>query len=128
MARGRPKGIAKSGGRKKGAPNKFTAQLKDMILSAAELAGNDIEPGGGTVTYLKQQAKDNPGPFMSLLGKVLPTQITGDPDNPLHLKSESDAQFGAVVGALESLARTKSGSAGGESGVDRKSKAVPTNA
>jgi hypothetical protein len=127
MARGRPKGIAKSGGRKKGAPNKFTAQLKDMILSAAELAGNDIEPGGGTVTYLKQQAKDNPGPFMSLLGKVLPTQITGDPDNPLHLKSESDAHSAQLSAHWKALP-AKSGSAGGEGGVDRKSKAVPTNA
>lgn len=72
-------------GRKKGTPNKFTAQLKDMILEAAEQAGNDIEPGEGTVAYLKKQAKDNPGPFMSLLGKVMPTQLTGDPDSPISV-------------------------------------------
>jgi hypothetical protein len=67
-------------GRKKGTPNKTTALLKDAILKAAENAGN-----GDMVEYLTQQAKDNPGPFMSLLGKVLPTQIAGDPDQPLKL-------------------------------------------
>lgn len=63
----------KTGGRKKGAPNKTTALLKDAVLQAAELAGGE----GGLVAYLKAQAAVNPGPFMALLGKVLPMQITG---------------------------------------------------
>lgn len=67
-------------GRPKGSQNKTTALLKDAILKAAENAGN-----GDMVEYLTQQAKENPGPFMSLLGKVLPTQIAGDPDQPLKL-------------------------------------------
>lgn len=67
-------------GRKKGTPNKTTALLKDAILKAAENAGD-----GDMVEYLTQQARLNPGPFMSLLGKVLPTQLVGDPENPLHL-------------------------------------------
>jgi hypothetical protein len=66
-------------GRKKGVPNKTTALLKDAILRAAEGAGGEE----GLVGYLQDQAKKNPGPFMSLLGKVLPTQIAGDPDNPV---------------------------------------------
>lgn len=70
-------------GRAKGTPNKTTALLKDAILKAAEAAGGEGE-GGGMVGYLTKQAKDNPGPFMALLGKVLPTQVAGDPDNPLR--------------------------------------------
>jgi hypothetical protein len=35
------------------------------------------------VAYLKQQAIANPGPFLSLLGKVLPMTVSGDKDNPL---------------------------------------------
>jgi hypothetical protein len=120
---GRPKGIPKTGGRKKGTPNKTTALLKDMILEAAELAGGE----GGAVAYLHRQANENPGPFMSLLGRVLPTQLTGDAENPVHVKSESDAGFGAVVGALESLARTKSGGAGGEGELDNQRKTGPAN-
>lgn len=61
------------GGRQKGTPNKTTALLKDAILKAAEQAGG----GEGLVGYLEQQAKLNPGPFLSLLGKVLPMQVTG---------------------------------------------------
>lgn len=81
---GRPKGLPKTGGRKKGTPNKLTGQLKEMILEAAELAGNDMGNGkGGTVQYLKTQAVLNPPAFMGLLGKVLPLQIAGDEENPL---------------------------------------------
>ncbi len=71
----------KTGGRRKGSTNKTTALLKDAILQAAELAG-DPE---GMVGYLRVQAKINPGPFMALLGKVLPMQITGDKDSPLQV-------------------------------------------
>jgi hypothetical protein len=67
-------------GRPKGLPNKTTQLLKDAILQAATDAGE-----GDMVAYLKQQATDNPGPFMALLGKVLPMQIAGDPDNPLKM-------------------------------------------
>ena len=124
---GRPKGGTKTGGRQKGTPNKTTALLKDMILEAAELAGKDMG-GEGAVQYLRMQAALNPAPFMSLLGRVLPTQLTGDPESPLHIKSESDAKFGAVVGALESIARTKQGGAGEPGDVDTAGKAATTNA
>ena len=67
-------------GRPKGSLNKTTALLKDAILKAAEDAGDR-----DMVAYLTQQAKENPGPFMALLGKVLPMQIAGDTENPLVL-------------------------------------------
>lgn len=67
-------------GRAKGTPNKTTKLLKDAILKAADKAGGKR----GLVGYLESQAKLNPGPFMSLLGKVLPLQLTGDPENPLR--------------------------------------------
>jgi hypothetical protein len=79
MPGGRPKGLPKTGGRQPGTPNKRTALLKDAILEAAEKAGGKE----GMVGYLTKQARENPGPFLALLGKVLPTQIGGDPDNPL---------------------------------------------
>jgi hypothetical protein len=70
----------KTGGRKKGTPNKTTAVLKDAILLAAEQAGD----ADGLVGYLKKQATDNPQSFLPLLGKVLPMQVGGDPDNPVR--------------------------------------------
>ena len=72
-------------GRPKGALNKTSALLKDAILIAAQEAGG----GGkdGMVLYLKKQAVDTPGPFLALLGKVLPMQITG-PDGADGLPTE----------------------------------------
>lgn len=75
-----PKGV-RIGGRQKGTPNKTTALLKDAILMAAEKAGGK----GGLESYLQMQAILNPGPFMALLGKVLPMQIAGDPNAPLQM-------------------------------------------
>lgn len=70
-------------GRKKGVPNKVTGQLKDMILQAL----NEADPRGA-VEYLKGQATENPTAFLTLVGKVLPLQIAGDKDNPVHTVSE----------------------------------------
>lgn len=67
-------------GRPKGSPNKTTALLKDAILKAAEGAGGE----GGMVGYLQLQAVENPGPFMALLGKVLPMQVEGPGPNGEH--------------------------------------------
>lgn len=65
----------KTGGRVKGTPNKTTALLKEAILKAATNAGGGDD---GLVKYLEDRAKDTPGPFLALLGKVLPMQIAGD--------------------------------------------------
>ena len=68
-----PKGV-RYGGRSKGTPNKFTADVKQMILHALEKTGG--------VDYLVQQSKDNPGPFLALVGKVLPMQLETTGDTP----------------------------------------------
>jgi hypothetical protein len=62
-------------GRKKGIPNKVTGELKSMILEALD--------GAGGVDYLKARAVDSPAAFLTLVGKVLPLQVSGDPDAPL---------------------------------------------
>jgi hypothetical protein len=57
-------------GRPKGSQNKLTIDIKEMILGALDKAGG--------MEYLYEQAQKNPGAFMTLLGKVLPTQINAD--------------------------------------------------
>lgn len=64
-------------GRPKGSRNKTTALLKDAILKAADAAGNKVGEEG-MVSYLTEQAEQNPGPFMALLGKVLPMDVTNN--------------------------------------------------
>lgn len=77
---GSPKGV-KQGGRKKGTPNKMTGALKEMILGALEEAGGQ--------KYLLSCAKKNPAAFMVLLGKVLPTTLVGDANQPIVYKEKS---------------------------------------
>lgn len=63
-----------TGGSRKGVPNKTTKALKDMILGALEKAGGEA--------YLQRQADENPGPFLSLIGKVLPSEIKAEHTGP----------------------------------------------
>lgn len=58
-------------GRPKGAVNKATKELKDMILGALDNAGG--------VKYLERCAKDpkTAGAFLTLVGKVLPMTVQG---------------------------------------------------
>ena len=56
-------------GRKKGVPNKITASVKEMILAALDAVGGQ--------RYLEDQAKQNPQAFMSLLGRIIPSEING---------------------------------------------------
>lgn len=68
------KGTFKKGdpraGRPAGVPNKVTGELKEMILTALTNKGG--------VTYLEAQADLNPNAFLTLVGKVLPLQVTGE--------------------------------------------------
>ncbi|WP_407965182.1 hypothetical protein [Bartonella sp. C271] len=64
-------------GRVKGVPNKITRLLKEAVIKAAENAGNKIG-NDGLVSYLEKQAVSCPAAYLSLLGKVLPLQVTGE--------------------------------------------------
>ena len=59
-------------------PNKVTQALKDMILGALDNLGGQ--------EYLQRQGEENPVAFMTLLGKVLPTTLAGDPSNPVVIQ------------------------------------------
>jgi hypothetical protein len=52
-------------------------ELKHMILGALNGVGGQM--------YLQAQAKENPVAFMTLVGKVLPLTVSGDPNNPLTI-------------------------------------------
>lgn len=77
--KGRSGGKRPGSGRKRGVPNKINADLKEMILGALDQAGG--KEGGQA--YLLRQATENPTAFLSLVGKVLPMTVQGNPDQPL---------------------------------------------
>lgn len=65
------------GGRQKGTPNKFTADVKAALHAAFE------ELGG--VKYLVKLGKSDPQIFCALLGKTLPKEITGADGGPIQV-------------------------------------------
>lgn len=68
------------GGSRKGIPNKINSDIKAMILAALDKAGG--------ADYLLAQSESNPTAFLTLVGKVLPMTLAGDPDHPLVTKIE----------------------------------------
>ena len=63
--------------------NKTTATLKEAILLAAEQVGENNNGKDGLTGYLRRVAMEDVKAFSTLLGKVLPLQLTGDPANPV---------------------------------------------
>lgn len=59
-------------GRKAGTRNNTSKALREQILQALD------EQEGGAVGYLKRLAVTDQKAFAGLLGRVLPTQLTGD--------------------------------------------------
>jgi hypothetical protein len=72
------KGQKSGPGRPKGAQNKVTKELKEMILSALD--------GAGGVEYLQARAQDprTASAFLTLVGKVLPMTVHGAGPNGEH--------------------------------------------
>jgi len=64
-------------GKKPGTVGKDHRALRSMILDALEMSGG--------VHYLVYHAMVNPQLFMPLIGKVIPLQIAGDPNEPLNV-------------------------------------------
>lgn len=58
------------GGRRKGTPNKVNATVKMMVLGALDAKGGQ--------KWLESQMDENPQSFLTLLGKIMPTQVVGD--------------------------------------------------
>jgi hypothetical protein len=73
------KNLPKKGpGRPKGSANKITKNIKQAIEEAFDKAGG--------VDYLVRLAAEDPRTFCSLVGKVIPTTISGDQENPISIK------------------------------------------
>lgn len=73
----------KTGGRKKGTPNKVTAAVKDVISFAAnELGGADR-----LVNWAKEDPANERAFWTTIYPKLLPLTLNGDSDNPLYIKT-----------------------------------------
>lgn len=70
----RPKGMPKTGGRRKGTPNRITASMRDIWRQAFE------ELGG--VASLVAWGRENPTDFYRAVTKMIPQDVTSG-DKPL---------------------------------------------
>src|SRR3954469_11342915 len=77
-------GASKTGGRQAGTPNKLSADVRAMILATLDRAGGE--------DYLLEQATANPRAFLSLVGRLIPTRVTGKDDAPSIPDRAADPQ------------------------------------
>ena len=99
-------GAPKTGGRQAGTPNRITADVRAMVLAALDRAGGE--------SYLLAQAHDNPKAFLSLIGRIIPTQITGKDDTPLIPERAADPDRAAamLISLVRALPASKKGAEG----------------
>lgn len=57
-------------GRVKGVPNKITATMKEMLAEALEKVGGP--------EYLARMAEEQPAAFLSLLGRLVPSEVRAE--------------------------------------------------
>jgi hypothetical protein len=79
-------------GRAKGKRNRTTVMLKEAILTAAELCGQDGKGKDGMVGYLKMLAVKERALFTRLLEKVLPMQLNVEDKTVKTYSAEEAAQ------------------------------------
>src|SRR5205085_11034517 len=70
-------------GRKKGVPNKTTAIMKDAITAVYADLQESVEDVDNANAHFLQWAKDNATEFYKLASKLIPIQLSGDPNAPL---------------------------------------------
>lgn len=69
-------GKREGAGRPKGSLDKGNALIREMIVQALD--------GVGGVEYLQGVARSHPAAFISLIGKTMPLQVTGDGGGPVE--------------------------------------------
>lgn len=72
---GRPKGQEKTGGRKKGTPNR-AEKVRQMFFDALDAVGGQL--------FIQQTAVKNPEAFIKTLSSILPKEVTGPEGGPIE--------------------------------------------
>jgi hypothetical protein len=62
-------------GRQKGTKNRLGVRIKEALLEALELSGQDGRGKGGAAGYFVWLSRNEPAVFGSLIGKVIPMQL-----------------------------------------------------
>jgi hypothetical protein len=76
----------KTGGRRKGTPNRLPGEVREMVLKALDKVGG--------ADYLAQQAQENPSAFMSLISKCLPRAVSVGGPTSIRVVTGIDPDLG----------------------------------
>ena len=70
----------KTGGRKKGVPNKLTTGAKEVIAQVAE----NIDGVARMTKWVRESPENEKAFWVNIYTKLLPLQLAGDKDNPIE--------------------------------------------
>jgi hypothetical protein len=89
----RPKKGERFGGRQKGTENKFSRDVKEAIITAAELSKRS--KGKGLIGYITYLADEQQALYVSLLGRLIPLQakVTADVNVEHTIKAKDERQM-----------------------------------
>lgn len=87
------KGHKKMGGRKPGVPNKFTRDVREAILAAANNLGFDTKGHGGLVGFFMKVGIKYPQTLATQLGRILPLPEKPSSDKFWNFKLLTDDEL-----------------------------------
>lgn len=88
----RIKGSQKTGGRKKGTPNKFNVSIKEAVLTVF----NNIQ-GEKDLGHFTQWAEANPTEFYRICSKMIPQQVQAEVNHIVTADELPDNELAAIA-------------------------------
>lgn len=76
-------------GRTKGVPNRFTRDVREMLLNSLEQVGGEA--------YFVRSARRIPRSYLGLVGRLIPAEVTGKDGGPIEV------QIQKAMGSLSQL-------------------------
>lgn len=110
---GRPKGCAKTGGRKRGTPNRVQSAAREAAAQSGELPLDymlRIMRDAGVDSARRDAMATAAAPYLH--ARLAAMTIGGDKDNPLHVVDDSAARLTGLISGLAARLR-ESGAPGG---------------
>ena len=96
-----PKRTGKQGGRKPGSQNVISREIKEVVITAANLVGSNRRGKDGLIGYMRRLAVRNEAVFGGLLRQVMGTQVTVE-------HTERHKKYQTVEEVVEELRRFES--------------------
>jgi hypothetical protein len=98
---GRPKGLPKTGGRKKGTPNKLTSETKQMLAEIVRYGVENIKDGLDSMEFDKLE--DEIGTYFSIVSRFLPYVLPKQTETKVSIDEEQVQSIQESMNKLDEL-------------------------